>query len=341
MAGPEPGDRGKLAGVRSRPGLDGRRVEVKGPAAGKDGPPQVAVRLLPGAGAGAEVKVKAAILELDGDGGTDPGLDALVQEMEELGAPAPEVAPEDQRDWAGGLPDEVVEKVAAKVVAQTEAGWAAWLKEWGPNYWTEERIRERMAERQRDGNCCLFVFARVCKQWRKAQLKVGGPLRTRVWSDVILPGRVALAKWALVEGCPRENGVGYSMAEAAAQYGHLELVRWLIQEQGFAMDEYVMGWAARSGNLELVRWLRGEGCDWGAETCMYAAEFGRLGVLQWLRANGCPWDRMTCSQAVDRGHVEVLRWARENGCEWDAGTRDWAAAKLGYTDDLGNLTKWP
>ena len=38
-----------------------------------------------------------------------------------------------------------------------------------------------------------------------------------------------------------------------------------------------------------------------------------------------------------KGHEEVLRWARENGCEWDEETRDWAAAKFGYTDDLGNL----
>ena len=35
--------------------------------------------------------------------------------------------------------------------------------------------------------------------------------------------------------------------------------------------------------------------------------------------------------------MELLRWARENGCPWTASTRDEAAAKLGYTDDLGNL----
>ena len=37
--------------------------------------------------------------------------------------------PEEWRDWARGLPDEVLEKVAGKVVAQTEAGWAAFLKQ--------------------------------------------------------------------------------------------------------------------------------------------------------------------------------------------------------------------
>ena len=41
------------------------------------------------------------------------------------------VAPEEWRDWAGGLPDEVLAKVVGKVVAQNEAGWAAQLKRWG------------------------------------------------------------------------------------------------------------------------------------------------------------------------------------------------------------------
>ena len=52
MAGPQPGDRGQLAGLRSRPDLNGRRVEVRGPALGRDGPPRFRVGLLFGAGAG-------------------------------------------------------------------------------------------------------------------------------------------------------------------------------------------------------------------------------------------------------------------------------------------------
>ena len=103
------------------------------------------------------------------------------------------------------------------------------------------------------------------------------------------------------------------MAHAAARYGHRELVRWLCGEGGFAMDERVMRFAALGGNLELVQFLRGE---------------------------GCPWDWQTCLWAVDKGHVEVLRWARENGCLRTAGTRDRAAEKLGYTDDLGNVVDW-
>ena len=130
-----------------------------------------------------------------------------------------------------------------------------------------------------------------------------------VMSDGIMPGREALAKWALAEGCPRET-YGDNMAKVAARYGQAELVKWLCGEGGFEMDGGVMEDAAYSRNLELVQWLRGE---------------------------GCPWDWMTCFSAVGQGHVEVLRWARENGCPWDAATREDAIAELGYMDDFGNI----
>ena len=160
------------------------------------------------------------------------------------------------RDWAGGVPQEVLAKIGEKLVAQKEAAWAAQLTR---KRYDEGYINWRLEVRKREGRC-LFVFALVCKLWRKAQLRVGGPLCSRVRSDVIPPGNVALVKWALAEGCPRDNGTGTTMAHYAACYGHRELVQWLIQEQGFAMDWYVMGMADRGGNLELVRWLRGKGC---------------------------------------------------------------------------------
>ena len=67
------------------------------------------------------------------------------------------------RDWAG-LPAVVLEKVAAKAVAQDEAAAEARLKRANP-LMSEELIQRNMARRKRDGNC-LFVFARVCREWR-------------------------------------------------------------------------------------------------------------------------------------------------------------------------------
>ena len=176
---PEAGDRGALAGLRSRPDLNGRRVEVRGPAPGKDGAPRLAVRLLFGAGAGTVLKVKAANLDLDRDRVLDPAMATLVAEMQALAPGAP--PPEERRDWAGGLPIEVLAKIAETHVARTEAGWAAYLNQ--GLHWPEKTVQEEMEKRERDGNC-LFVFAMVCRGWRKAQLKVGArcaPGLGRTW----------------------------------------------------------------------------------------------------------------------------------------------------------------
>ena len=267
MAEPGPGDRGQLAGLRSRPDLNGRRVEVRGQARGKDGTPRFAVRLLFGAGAGTVLKVKPANLELDKDRALDPAMATLVQEMQAL---APGAVPEEERrDWAGGLPIKVLAKVAVKLVAQTGAGWADFLRGGClllPDYmYKDEEAVQGSLQRWKVKGYGLFAFAMVCKPWRKAQLQVGGRLCTLVFSDVIMPGSVALVKWALAEGCPRGNVEGCEiLAHYAASHGHMELVQWLIQEQKFAMDVFLVGIAA-GRNKELVRWLKAQGCPSGIE----------------------------------------------------------------------------
>ena len=82
--------------------------------------------------------------------------------------------PEVWRDWGNlfgeGPPRAVLVKVAETFVARHEAGWAAELKERG---YTEKEIQSVMATRKRKGNCPLFVFALVGKEWR-----LGGDERT-------------------------------------------------------------------------------------------------------------------------------------------------------------------
>ena len=53
------------------------------------------------------------------------------------------------RDWAGGLPEELLVKIAKAHVARTGAGWAALLKQ--VLGWPEKEIRERMGNGKRGG----------------------------------------------------------------------------------------------------------------------------------------------------------------------------------------------
>ena len=286
--------------------------------------------------------------EAEGPGGPGQPQPLPPQVLEEDASPpqtAPGVAPQDWRDWAGGLPVEVLAKVAGKVVAQNDAAWAAW-RSTPRGVWQYESEEDRaefiesdVEFRKRNGSS-LYMFARVCKEWRQAQLKVcRGRLHTCVESHVILPGRVALAKWALADGCKSEEQGALApdtMVHLAARHGHRELVQWLCGEGGFEMDVGVMWEAAKYGHRELVQWVRREQGFALDEMVMHrVARIGNLEMVQWLRGQGCLWDDNTCYEAVSEGHWEVLSWVRENGCPWSAFTRE-LAAKRGYTDDFDN-----
>ena len=127
------------------------------------------------------------------------------------GAGPADPGPPEWRDWAGGLPAEVLERVAVLYRAQTEAGWAAQLKEWGLS---EENIQETMARQKREGNC-LLVFALVCKGWRRAQLKVRG----------------RCVQWLRGEGCPRD----WWTCRIAVATGDVEMLRF-ARENGCPWD---------------------------------------------------------------------------------------------------------
>ena len=75
--------------------------------------------------------------------------------------------------------------------------------------------------------------------------------------------------------------------------------------------------AAEYGHLEVLKWARQNGCPWDEMTCSFAADGGYLEVLKWARENGCPWDEMTreyAERSRAKGRQEVLKWANENGC---------------------------
>ena len=67
----------------------------------------------------------------------------------------------------------------------------------------------------------------------------------------------------------------------------------------------------------MLKWAHTHGCQWDAETCLWAAYGGYLEVLQLARANGCPWDCGMCSGVAMGRHLGVLQWAIENGCPCD------------------------
>ena len=232
------------------------------------------------------------------------------------------------RDWGNalgrGLPADVLAKVAEKYVARTEAEYEAWFRKDRADRlkWTENRIRRELATRKRQGRG-LLAFAMVCRGWRRVQLTVGKKLCSHTVSDVLMLGRVELAKWALAEGCPsQEHGDASQinrMASAAVRYGHLELTQWLCKERGSMLDRKVMIDAATSGNIDLVRWLGQRGCQcWGLPIMEAAARYGHLALVKWLRTSRkYNWNGESngvMQEAILGGNLELVQWLWAAGC---------------------------
>ena len=73
--------------------------------------------------------------------------------------------------------------------------------------------------------------------------------------------------------------------------------------------------AAEGGHLEVLKWARENDWrfwDWG--TGAWAAVVRPHCRCPLARENDCPWDWRTCAHAAKGGHLEVLKWLRANDC---------------------------
>ena len=186
------------------------------------------------------------------------------------GVPAPPAAAPETgrsrcpRDWAGGLPTELLEKVARAVPAG-------------------DRL-------------CLRL---VCKSWAAA----GAEIAPAAGEKPLPPGKVTRAGWSdaaasvaraeMVLGGPEERKtkekLKRGLCQSAAKGGQLDLLKW-ARARGYPWCEKTCHAAAENGHLEVLQWARAHGCPWDEETCTAAAKNGHLEVLQWARANGCPFE---------------------------------------------------
>eukprot|EP00215_Chloropicon_roscoffensis_P000184 CAMPEP_0198461832 /NCGR_PEP_ID=MMETSP1456-20131121/481_1 /TAXON_ID=1461544 ORGANISM="Unidentified sp., Strain RCC1871" /NCGR_SAMPLE_ID=MMETSP1456 /ASSEMBLY_ACC=CAM_ASM_001119 /LENGTH=142 /DNA_ID=CAMNT_0044186923 /DNA_START=1 /DNA_END=426 /DNA_ORIENTATION=+ len=98
----------------------------------------------------------------------------------------------------------------------------------------------------------------------------------------------------------------------AAFQGSVEILRLLIEENGWELNRETGKSAGLGGSVEILEYLRGVGYEFGEEVCGGAARGGRLKALKFLRGLDppCPWDERTCAGAAVGGHLDVLKWAR-------------------------------
>ena len=114
----------------------------------------------------------------------------------------------------------------------------------------------------------------------------------------------------------------------AALQGSVEILRWLVEEKGYELNEDT-GWlAGMGGSIEVLEYLRGNGYKFDEGACMGVAEGGHLEALKFLRSRTtsywpCPWCGETTLEAAKGGHLEILKFCRgllkgfPSRCPWN------------------------
>lgn len=94
--------------------------------------------------------------------------------------------------------------------------------------------------------------------------------------------------------------------------------------------------AAKKGHLELIKWLMENGCKWDESACSIAAKNGYLEIIQWAISNNLAWNPNICFRdAAIEGHLEILKWAKTNEYFLESYIFDFAA-----TSGQLEILKW-
>ena len=67
----------------------------------------------------------------------------------------------------------------------------------------------------------------------------------------------------------------------------MEVLVW-CREKGCPWDSETSAAAAQGGHLPLLKWLHAAGCPWDGETIMEAARRGHREMFEWAKESGCP-----------------------------------------------------
>jgi hypothetical protein len=146
----------------------------------------------------------------------------------------------------------------------------------------------------------------------------------RTYEALARGGHQETVVWLGERGHNWYNYDDYPICTAAAEGGHLGVLRWMHASGRLCAKQNVCCLAAAHRHRPILEWMLAlQHADplhetvWDRETCALAAETGDLGLLQWLRANGCPWDSDTIYRAARQGYADVVKWARARGHLWN------------------------
>ncbi|KAJ1551709.1 hypothetical protein HK096_003711 [Nowakowskiella sp. JEL0078] len=164
--------------------------------------------------------------------------------------------------------------------------------------------------------------------WWKSQSGLLQVTTNELICDLDTAGQLAkpeldLIRWILLQVSNKNfrcQDDDITILRVAAARGNLDVVRWLIEEEGIDVScdrDMAVCEAAVNGHIEVVKYLHQKGANIHArwETCSRkSAANGHLSLLKWLKEVGGDvraLDDAALTAASTNGHLEVVKWLVE------------------------------
>jgi len=135
---------------------------------------------------------------------------------------------------------------------------------------------------------------------------------SRTIGEATSQGNLEMVKYCVANGCPMDE---YACA-GAAEYGHLEMLKYLHEEVKAPWGRTTAAWAAEKGHLHILEYL--VECDYDEYdeyACGYAALDDHFDCLKYLHETAkAPWDSWAVQVAYENNHPECLQYLLDNNC---------------------------
>ena len=123
----------------------------------------------------------------------------------------------------------------------------------------------------------------------------------------------------------------------AAKNGHLDIVKYLVDEKKIDIPESAVYRAVKNGHLDVVKYLVDEkGQDISVDSVFFAAANGHLDMVKYLVGKGKSIDGEEVSNAAKNGHLDIVKYLVEKGAKISDNTV-YVAAQDGHLDVLKYL----
>lgn len=194
--------------------------------------------------------------------------------------------------------------------------------------------------------------------WSIDQIQSGPcPWDVDVWTAAAAGNSIEVLRWLHSQPSMVVTYVDQTCS-AAVRNGHMEALRWLVEEAGCTPSFCVLRSASQYASLECVKYLLSKFPDlYRSRIYPTVALAGKLDIMKWLWETGrrledenegeqyndfhltmikrVDFEKKVCENAVRGGNLEMLKWLRSIPFEWGVEVVYWA-----IVDDQLPCLKW-